>query len=101
MDSQLSKSTSASESMQERDRVKISDITNASPGVFYGVIAQGNKKELLGVRLSEIEENHKPFKQKNDVDTKMIFQKIHSDIKEITCTPEVDTDEKTDYKIEL
>lgn len=101
MDSQLSKSTSASESMQERDRVKISDITNASPGVFYGVIAQGNKKELLGVRLSEVEENHKPFEQKNDVDTKMIFQKIHNDIKEITRTPEIDTDEKTDYKIEL
>lgn len=101
MDSQLSKSTSTSESMQERDRVKISDVTNASPGVFYGVIAQGNKKELLGVRLNEVEENHKPFEQKNDVDTKMIFQKIHNDIKEITRTPEIDTDENSGYKIEL
>ncbi|ENA1815613.1 hypothetical protein ABF174_002249 [Flavobacterium psychrophilum] len=36
-----------SEAVQERDRVKISDILSLSQGQFYGVIAEGNPREFL------------------------------------------------------
>lgn len=36
-----------SESIQERDRVKVSDITNLEAGQFYGLIAEGQPKEFL------------------------------------------------------
>ncbi len=45
----LSSNTSkgTSESIQERDRVKVSDITNLEAGQFYGLIAEGYPKEFL------------------------------------------------------
>lgn len=38
---------SINETVQERDRVKITDIMNLLPGEFYGFIAEGNKREIL------------------------------------------------------
>ncbi|TLF43190.1 hypothetical protein [Maribacter aurantiacus] len=38
---------SISETIQERDRVKVTDIMNLGPGEFYGLIAEGNEHELL------------------------------------------------------
>lgn len=38
---------SISETIQERDRVKVTDIMNLEPGAFYGLIAEGNEHELL------------------------------------------------------
>jgi len=97
------KSYSSSESMQERERIKISDITNAKPGVFFGVVAEGNKNELLGVRLAEIEENHKPFEKRNtEEDPREVFKRIHKDIKNIGKSSIPDTPTNDDeFKIEL
>ena len=36
-----------SEAVQERDRVKISDLVNLSQGEFYGIIAEGSPREFL------------------------------------------------------
>lgn len=38
---------SINETVQERDRVKITDIMNLQPGEFYGFIAEGNEQEIL------------------------------------------------------
>ena len=35
------------ETIQERDRVKITDNMNLQPGEFYGFIAEGNEQEIL------------------------------------------------------
>lgn len=45
----LSSSTNkgVSESIQERDRVKVSDITNLQAGQFYGLVAEGHPNEFL------------------------------------------------------
>ncbi|GAB1856833.1 hypothetical protein MHTCC0001_16690 [Flavobacteriaceae bacterium MHTCC 0001] len=40
-------SVNTSFSNQERDRVKISDITNLQPGQFYGFIAEGSETEVM------------------------------------------------------
>lgn len=45
--SNYSKGVSSSKSIQERNRVKISDLLNLKPGEFYGIIAEGNKHEVL------------------------------------------------------
>jgi Type IV secretion-system coupling protein DNA-binding domain len=36
-----------SENVQERDRVKVSDLVNLSQGEFYGIIAEGSPREFL------------------------------------------------------
>ena len=41
----LNKSTN--ETIQERDRVKTTDVMNLGPGQFYGFIAEGNAQEIL------------------------------------------------------
>ncbi|RUA33454.1 MAG: type IV secretory system conjugative DNA transfer family protein [Bacteroidetes bacterium] len=38
---------SINETVQERDRVKVTDIMNLQPGEFYGFIAEGNEHEIL------------------------------------------------------
>lgn len=44
---QSNDSSSKSETIQERDRVKVSDLINLNPGEFYGIIAEGQPKEFL------------------------------------------------------
>lgn len=39
------------ESIQERDRVKVSDIIHMSPGHFYGIIAEGKPREFLNYKF--------------------------------------------------
>jgi hypothetical protein len=39
--------TGTSENVQERNRVKISDLVNLSQGEFYGIIAEGSPREFL------------------------------------------------------
>lgn len=78
-----SSSKSISESYQQRERVKISDITNASPGKFYGVIAQGNYNELLGVQFGEVDSKYRKFEKKEDSYPREIFNKIYKDVEEI------------------
>ena len=51
-----------SESIQERDRVKVSDITNLEAGQFYGLIAEGQPKEFLKTQFiaDEIKASYQP-----------------------------------------
>jgi type IV secretory pathway TraG/TraD family ATPase VirD4 len=46
-----SQNQNITESVQERDRVKISDIMNLQPGEFYGFIAEGNQPEVFKTRF--------------------------------------------------
>jgi type IV secretory pathway TraG/TraD family ATPase VirD4 len=93
-----SSNRSVSETVQQRERVKIADITNMSAGKFYGVIAEGNQTELLGVQLKASEENLKPFEQKNEIDPIGVFHQIHSEVKNVVSIEQQKEDE---FKIEL
>ena len=42
-----------SETIQERDRVKVSELINLDPGEFYGIIAEGKPKEFLKTQFLE------------------------------------------------
>jgi type IV secretory pathway TraG/TraD family ATPase VirD4 len=46
-----SKSKGQNESIQERDRVKITDIMNLEKGEFYGIIAEGTPREFLKTKF--------------------------------------------------
>ena len=48
---QSNDSTGRSETIQERDRVKVSDLINLGPGEFYGFIAEGKPKEFLNTHF--------------------------------------------------
>ncbi|MDV3794396.1 hypothetical protein CMU23_06940 [Elizabethkingia anophelis] len=50
---QSNTSKSKSETIQERDRVKVSDLINLNPGEFYGIIAEGQPKEFLKAQFLE------------------------------------------------
>lgn len=52
-----SKSQGVSEQIKEQDKLRAEDITNLNSGQFYGVIAEGNHRELMGIQL-------KPFDSK-------------------------------------
>lgn len=60
---QSNQSRGKSETIQERDRVKVSDLINLEPGEFYGIIAEGKPKEFLKTQFledfAENEENKK------------------------------------------
>ncbi len=47
--------TGTSENVQERNRVKISDLVNLSQGEFYGIIAEGTPREFLKTQFSRQE----------------------------------------------
>lgn len=50
---QSNDSTGKSETIQERDRVKVTDLINLEPGQFYGIIAEGKPKEFLNTQFLE------------------------------------------------
>jgi type IV secretory pathway TraG/TraD family ATPase VirD4 len=50
---QSNQSRGKSETIQERDRVKVSDLINLDPGEFYGIIAEGQPKEFLKTQFLE------------------------------------------------
>ena len=50
---QGNQSRGKSETIQERDRVKVSDLINLDPGEFYGIIAEGKPKEFLKTQFLE------------------------------------------------
>lgn len=49
------KNKGRSESIQERDRVKVSDLINLEPGEFYGIIAEGTPREFLKTKFIQQE----------------------------------------------
>ena len=50
---QSNQSRGKSETIQERNRVKVSDLINLDPGEFYGIIAEGKPKEFLKTQFLE------------------------------------------------
>ena len=75
-----SSSENTTETVQERDRVKTTDIMNLEPGEFYGFIAEGNKKEILKTKFIVDEDIHTSkinFEQKvSDKDIQNNYLKI-------------------------
>ena len=60
-----SQTQGSSISMQERRRVKISDILDLNPGEFYGLIAEGNFREVLKKKaLIDLDKEKPDFKIK-------------------------------------
>ena len=50
-----------SQSIQERDRVKVTDILNLNAGEFYGIIAEGKPREFLKTKFKiaeQMDESH-------------------------------------------
>jgi hypothetical protein len=93
-----SNNKSVSQSIQQRERVNISNITNMPPGTFYGFIADGNIRELVGSRLQQIESSYRKFEKTNiSIDPKETFRKIYNDLSLIQDKAISDTD----FKIEL
>ncbi|MGG6230986.1 type IV secretory system conjugative DNA transfer family protein [Tenacibaculum sp. SDUM215027] len=86
-----SSSENMSETIQERDRVKSTDIMNLEPGEFYGFIAEGNKKELLKTKFlvdKDIETTDLEFEFKaSEEDVQKNYRKIIEEAKSILLEP--------------
>ncbi len=61
------KNRGKNESIQERDRVKISDIIHLNPGEFYGINAEGKPREFIKTQF--IQNRVNSFENKNIVVT--------------------------------
>ncbi len=97
-----SRNYSTSRSIQQRERVKVSDITNLPAGKFYGVIAEGNHKELMGVQLSQMEVEYKSFEAKTSIDAPVVFKAIYNDVKSFLEPSKEEVKQiDNDFKIEL
>ncbi|WP_150452550.1 hypothetical protein [Arenibacter lacus] len=83
---------SINETVQERDRVKTTDIMNLQPGEFYGFIAEGNEQELLKSKFHinpKLWEKHFDFPiLATDKDIQENYRRIISEAKSITDFPE-------------
>jgi hypothetical protein len=90
----LNKSTN--EIIQERDRVKTTDVMNLQPGEFYGFIAEGNEKEILKSRFQinkSFEGSDFDFPKKaTDFDIQDNYRRIIWQAKSIFETHEEDGD---------
>lgn len=76
---------SKSQTIVKRDRVKIQQILNFSPGQFVGLIAEGNKKEFNGI----LKEGENPVilpVEKTEISNQELnnnFDKIYTEIEEL------------------
>ena len=87
-----SSNATISESVQERDRVKTSDVMNLSPGEFYGFIAEGNQNEILKSKFSVDQQvDDTPFDfldTASELDIALNYSKIiHESIELLTPLP--------------
>jgi hypothetical protein len=79
-------SSGTSENIQERNRVKISDIVNLGQGEFYGIIAEGSPREFLKTQFLRDEIKGKYINQKIPINESMMqenYFKIIAECKEI------------------
>ncbi len=75
-----------SENIQERDRVKVSDLVNLNQGEFYGIIAEGTPREFLKTQFLRTESQSTYINQKtpiNDEIMKINYVRIINECKEI------------------
>lgn len=98
--SSSSSNNSESVSVQQRDRIKISEITGMAAGTFYGVIAEGVQTELLSTQLKETKTTIRKIENINHGNPNDNFRLIHTEVKNITSLYETETNEN-DYKIKL
>ncbi len=97
-----SNNTSVSQSIQQRERVKVSDIINLSAGKFYGTLPEGNKKELLAVQLKQVPDSKKEFENiEQSILPDQVFKNIYEDVKSLNKEETTDLDDSQDFKIEL
>lgn len=77
--------TGTSESVQERDRAKVSDITNLGAGQFYGIVAEGSPQELLKEQFKEnrVTTSYNFEVRTTDVEMKVNYNKIVEECKTI------------------
>ena len=61
-----------SENIQERNRVKISDLVNLSQGEFYGIIAEGTPREFLKTQFIRDVSTDNYVNQKIPINSKML-----------------------------
>lgn len=87
---------SVNETVQERDRVKVTDVMNLQPGEFYGVVAEGNEHEILNSRFQidkHLEDSDFNFPlMATDFDIQDNYQKIIWQAKSIFETHDEDGD---------
>ena len=79
-------SSGTSENIQERNRVKISDIVNLAQGEFYGIIAEGSPREFLKTQFLRDEIKGKYINHKIPISESMMqenYFKIIAECKEI------------------
>jgi len=77
---------SKNESIQERDRVKVSDIINLNPGEFYGIIAEGKPKEFLKEQFKQNKRENFTFSFEQKATAKEIisnYKKIVNEAKNL------------------
>lgn len=82
-------SSGTSENIQERNRVKISDIVNLAQGEFYGIIAEGSPREFLKTQFLRDEIKGKYINQKIPINESMMqenYFKIIAECKGIIST---------------
>lgn len=78
--------TGTSESVQERNRVRISDLVNLNQGEFYGIIAEGTPREFLKSQFKRNEIEGEYINTKIPVNDKMMednYLKIITECKSI------------------
>ncbi len=101
--------TGKSQSIQERDRVKTTDITNLKAGEFYGIIAEGNVNELLKVQMNRVEIEETNSNNVSLVSKEQMHQnylKIIKEAKELFDTTQIssstsNTNSNNDYQISI
>jgi len=87
-------SHNVSKSVQERQTVSVRQIKNAKPGQFYGIVAEGNYKEWLGVELDRVESVEIiPPVRNNHIDLEAVFNDIHKEIDSLINGEEVKNNE--------
>ncbi len=82
-----SRSKSKSEKIQEMDKIRAEDITQLNSGQFFGILAEGNKKELLGVQFKPFLSNDIDFRvnsnKANELDIERNYKRIIEEVKNL------------------
>lgn len=82
---QSNRNQGTAESIQERDRVKVSDIVNLRPGEFYGIVSEGQPREFLKTQFLLAEETeviHNPKPRTTPQEMQNNFDNIIQEVKQ-------------------
>ena len=94
-----STSKGESERVQEMNKVRAEDITKLNVGQFYGVLAEGNNRELLGVQFKPFDSERDSFpiemREASKIDIERNYERILQETRELF---KVQTSESTPVK---